>query len=390
MYDFDNAPNRLGTDSIKWNFQNGYGVKSGLLPYWIADTDFATLPEIMQALQERCKHPILGYAEYDEPVLDAIRGWYSRRHEWDIPREEMFLGGGVVTAIWFTLQAITQPGDGVLVMTPVYDAFFGAIQNAGRTRVDSPLIHKDGRYTINFDDMERHFKSGVRVLLLCNPHNPIGRVWTRDELEKISNLCEQYNVIILSDEVHGDLGLFGNKYTPMGLFPQNRQRLVVYTAITKTFNMAGLSSSCLIIPGEELRAKVQGYMYGCWVFGPTALAFPAIQAAYTHGDRWVDEQNQYLEGNATYITETFARQLPGVGVTPLEGTFLMWIDFNCLGMTSAALSALMAEKYNLALGKGSAYGSEGEGFMRLNIGTTRANLEKGVAQMIHLYQDIMK
>lgn len=389
MYNFDNCPSRLNTDSIKWNFQNGYGVKSGLQPFWIADTDFPALPEIMEAIKERCEHPILGYAEHDDSVLDAVSGWFSRRHGWEIPREQMFLGNSIVTGIWFTLQAITEPGDGIMVMTPVYDAFFGAIKNSGRKKVDCPLIHEGTRYSIDFENMEQHFKDGVRVLILCNPHNPVGRVWSRDELSKISSLCEKYNVTILSDEVHCDITLFGNKYTPMAMFPQNLDRLIVYTAITKTFNMAGLSSSCIIIPNEELRGKVKGALYGSWLFGPTSLAFPAIKAAYTHGDEWVDCQNKYIEGNAKYVTETVSAHMPKAAVTDLEGTFLMWLDLRCLGLTSVEISAMMAEKYGLALGKGSSYGTEGEGFMRLNIGCSRATLELGMEKIITMYRDIM-
>jgi cystathionine beta-lyase len=236
--------------------------------------------------------------------------------------------------------------------------------------------------------MEQHFKDGVRVLLLCNPHNPVGRVWTREELEQVSSLCEKYNVVILSDEVHADIALFGNKYTPMGTFPQNQNRLIVYTAITKTFNMAGLSSSCIVIPDETLRGKVQGILNGCWMFGPNSFAFPAIKAAYNNGDAWVDKLNLYIEGNARYVSEAFARHMPEAGVTELEGTFLMWLDYRFTGMTSAELSKLMAEKYGLALGKGSNYGSDGEGFMRLNIGCPRATLEKGMAQLIKMYDDM--
>lgn len=387
MYDFDKLHNRKGTGCVKWDKQRCFGVENGLLPFWIADTDFASLPEILEAIKKRCEHPIIGYSDCEEPCLKAIQKWYKRRHGWEIPLEAMLPGAGVVTSIRFTLQAVTDMGDKVLVFSPVYDPFFEVIKNSNRVIADCPLNEEDGAYSINFECFEEHLKSGVKAVILCNPHNPVGRVWTYEEMEKIANLCAQYSVYLLSDEIHGDITLYGNKYTTMGKFPQVYDKLVVYTAISKTFNMAGLVSSCMMIPNPELKDRVEKSLSDAWIFGPSALAFPAIEAAYTYGDVWVDEQNQYLSENADFVINFIKENMPKVKVTKPEGTFLMWLNFNCLGMCSDNLTALMAEKYGLALGNGGHYGKQADGFMRLNIGCSRTLLKEGLNLLKKCYDD---
>jgi cystathionine beta-lyase len=391
MYNFDEVHNRIGTGSIKWNKQRSFGVKDRLLPFWIADTDFASLPEILDAIKERCNHPIIGYSDdCDDSCKEAVMGWYKRRHNWEVDKDALLLGGGVVTAIRFTLQAITDPNDKVLVFTPVYDPFFAVTGNTNRKLVKSQLVLKDGKYKMDFDNVEQSFKAGVKAIILCNPQNPVGRVWSYEELSQLADLCKKYSIYVLADEIHGDIGLYGNKYTPMGKFKQIHDRLVVFTAISKTFNMAGLISSCMMIPNPELKEKVDESLSEAWLFGPNAIAYSAITAAYTYGDQWVDEQNDYLSENATYVTEYFKKHMPDIGVAEIEGTFLMWLDFNCLGLTSEELTNLMAENYKLAISNGEHYGDQCEGFMRFNIGCARSTLEKGVTTIHKLYKDIKK
>ena len=226
-------------------------------------------------------------------------------------------------------------------------------------------------------------------MILCNPHNPVGRVWTAGELERVADLCTRYGVWLLSDEIHADFGLT-RPYTTMGRFRQIHHRLVVYTAISKTFNMAGLGSSCMIIPNRELRQKICAEYEARWMFGPGDLAYAAIEAAYTHGDRWVDEQIRYLRENAVLVKELVAEHMPGVLLTDHEGTFLMWLDMTCLGMCSDEITEILARDYGVALGNGSHYGSQADGFMRLNIGCTRANLKKGLVQMAAMYDRYKK
>lgn len=389
MYDFDKAIDRRGTTSIKWNKQYAFGRKDGLLPFWIADTDFASVPEILEAMKERCNHPVIGYSEPLDSVYTAIQGWWERRHQWRPETDWMLLSYGVVTGIYFTLNVVVPKGEKVLVFTPVYDPFFAAVKNSGHTLVDCPLVHEDNYYSINFEAFEEELKNGVKAVVLCNPHNPIGRVWTSEEIERIVDLCVKYEAYLLSDEIHSDFGLV-RPYTTAGRFEKIYDRLVVYTAISKTFNMAGLGSSCMIIPNKELKQKISDSYDACWMFGPCDLAFTAMEAAYTYGDTWVDEQMEYLKGNVELVNTFVPEHMPKVQVTKHEGTFLMWLDMTCFKLSSEEITGILAREYGLALGDGSHYGTQADGYMRLNIGCTRDTLLKGLEQMAKMYDRYVK
>lgn len=388
MYNFDKVIDRTGTGSVKYESQGLYGVKSGLLPFWIADTDFETLPEITQAIKERCEHPLFGYTAPTDNCLEAVQDWFKRRYDWEIEKSWIIFSTGIVTALSFTIKVLTRPGDKILIFTPVYDPFFRIIKNSNRTLVDHQLIRKDNSFFIDFEKLEQDIEKGVKAIILCNPHNPVGRVWTHRELEDIAGLCKKYQVYVLSDDIHCDITLFGNTYTPITSFTEIGNLLITYTAISKTFNMAGLSSSSMIIQDKELRKNVTDALSSVWIFGPNALALTAIEAAYNFGDRWVDEQNAYLSENSRYVTDFFVSHMPDIGVSRHEGTFLMWLDFNCLNMTSKQLSDIMAKEYNLALGIGSNYGIQADGFMRFNIGCPKVILEQGVNLIHRLYKDM--
>jgi cysteine-S-conjugate beta-lyase len=387
VYNFDKIVNRLGTGSVKWDIHEMFGVPNGLLPFWIADTDFETLPEIIQAINKRCEHPLFGYTAPKKECLEAVRDWQGRRHNWDIDISSIVPSSGVVTAISFAIQALTNPGDRILIFSPVYDPFFKVIKNTNRQLVDLHLKKNGNTFDIDFEKLEKELAGGVRAIILCNPHNPVGRVWPAEDLKKIAGLCRKHGVYILSDDVHGDITLFGNVYTPIGSFEEAEDLSVTFTAISKTFNMAGLGSSTLIIPNPDVRAKVAGALKGAWIMGPNAIALTAIEAAYKYGDAYVDEQNAYLSANATFVAEFFAEKMPDLGVTKQEGTFLMWLDFNCLGLTCSRLSEIMAKEYKLALSKGVTYGKQADGFMRLNIGCPKRILEKGVRLINELYKN---
>lgn len=388
MFDFDQVIDRKGTTSIKWNKQNGFGQKDGLLPFWIADTDFASVPEILEAVKARCDHPLIGYSEPKDSVYQAIQGWWQRHHQWKPEPSWMLLSYGVVTGIYFTLNAVVPKGEKVLVFTPVYDPFFAAVGNSGHTLVDCPLDYADNYYTINFERFEKELADGVRAVVFCNPHNPVGRVWTEEEVGRIAGLCARYQVYLLSDEIHSDFGIT-RPYTTAGRFTKIRDRLVVYTAISKTFNMAGLGSSCMIIPNPELKKKIADSYDACWMFGPSDLAFTAMEAAYTYGDQWVREQVEYLKGNAQAVEAFIRERMPGVGVTRHEGTFLMWLNMTCFGLSSRRLSEIFAKEYGLAIADGSHYGSQADGFMRFNIGCARSLLMEGLEQMANMYDRYM-
>lgn len=389
MYDFDKVIDRKGTSSIKWNVQYDFGQKDGLLPFWIADTDFATEPKIIEALQKRLEHPIFGYADPWDGVYEAIQGWWERRHNWRAEKDWMYISSGVVTAIYFNLKLLIPEGEKVLTFSPVYDPFFAAIQNSGHELVECQMNKEDDYYTIDFEAFENELKNGVKGIIMCNPHNPVGRVWSEEELQKVADLCAKYNVYVFSDEVHADYALTRD-YTTMGKFTQIHDKLVVYTAISKSFNMAGMVSSCLIIPNAELKKAIVADFESRWMFGPSDLAFTAIEAAYTYGDTWMDEVKAYVKNNAEIVTKFIEEKMPKVHVTKHEGTFLMWLDMSCLGLTSAEITDILAKEYGIALGDGSHYGKGSEGYMRFNIGCPKETLMQGLEQLAKMYDSYVK
>lgn len=389
MYDFDKVVDRRGTSSIKWNVQYDFGQKDGLLPFWIADTDFASEPKILEAMKKRLDHPIIGYADPWDGVYDAIQGWWERRHGWRAETDWMYIGSGVVTALYFNLKLLIPEGESIVVFTPVYDPFFAAVENSGHTLVECPMDRKDNYYTINFERFEEELKKGAKAVIMCNPHNPVGRVWTEEELGEIVKLCKKYDAYIFSDEVHADYALT-RKYTTLGKFTEIHDRLIIYTAISKSFNMAGMVSSCLIIPNAEMKKRIVADFESRWMFGPCDLAFNAIEAAYTYGDTWMDEAAAYVASNAELVREFVEKNMPKVQVTKHEGTFLMWLDMSCYGLPSSEITDILAKEYGIALGDGSHYGKNAEGFMRFNIGCAKETLKKGLEQLKRMYESYVK
>lgn len=389
-YDFDKVYDRMGSDCLKWEKQQKFGVPSGLLPFWIADTDFATLPEAVEAMRKRLEHPLFGYTFTGNRTLETVRGWYARRHGVDLPVEAFMPSLGVVTAMWFTIRAFTKPGDRILVFTPVYDPFFAIINNQERCIVDCPLHYEEKRYEIDWTLLEKQLKEGVAALIFCNPHNPVGRVWPEADVRRIVELCKQYSVLLMSDEIHGDIGLYGNHYTSSARFCDVYDRMIVYTAISKTFNMAGLESSCLLIPNQELKQAQDKAMREAWLMGPNSLANGAIEACYTYGDQWVDALNEYLTRNAELVLQYLGEHAPAIDVIKPEGTYLMWLDCRRLGLTSQELVDRLVKEQGLAIGSGAGYGDNAEGFLRLNIGCPRATLQQGLEKLAKFVSDLQK
>ena len=387
MYNFDKFVDRRGTACVKWDVRDLFGVgpDADLTPMWIADMDFAVVPEIQTALKERCDHPTFGYNTPTPGCIPALCSWYERRHNWKFTPDQVLNGIGVVTMIRFTLEALTAPGDKVAVFSPVYDPFFAQVRNSGRTLVDLPMKEQDGHYSVDLAAFEQALKDGVKAVIFCNPHNPIGKVWTKDEVEAIGGLCAKYGAYMLSDEVHGDMVMDGNHYNPMGLVDAIQDKLVVYTAISKTFNLAGLHQSAIIIPNAEVRAKVDAMLKGAWIMGPNLMAFTAMEAAYTYGDKWVDEVVAYISDNVRYVQQQVHDFMPKVKLSHHEGTFLMWLDLRCLGMSSDELTVTLGREYGIGLGNGAHYGKQCDGFMRMNIACPRSTLEKGVAALKKCY-----
>ncbi len=379
MDQFDVLYERMGTGSIRWDRAKAkFGTDKELLPLWIADTDFRAPEEVVEALRRRADHGIFGYTFAMPEYLESVARWYRRRHGLEARAEWIAPTYGVVTALYFTIRELTRPGDKVMIMTPAYEPFFAIISNLDRQIAELELSYHDNTYTIDFNAMERMFREGVRLLLFCNPHNPVGRVWKREELEQVARLCARYGVYLASDEIHGDVALFGNRYISMASFEQVRELVAVYTSAGKGFSMTGLHTSNMIIPDPKLRDRIAETLRGAWIMSPNLFGLEATRVAYEQCEYWLDEEIAYLEGNSRFVTDFLAKELPEVTAAEHEATYLMWLDFHRLGLSDEELVRRMTEVGRLGLGVGSHYGAQFGQFLRLNIGCPRQLLEKAM------------
>ncbi len=385
MFRFEEPVNRMGTGSIKWDRCKGkFETDKDLIPLWIADTDFRAPEEVIQAIRSRADHGVFGYTFAMEDYLRAVSGWFQRRHRLDVPLEWIAPTYGVVTALRFTIEALTRPGDPVLILTPAYEPFFAILENTGRTLVERELRRSGDFWSIDFEQLEDAFRQGVRLMIFCNPHNPVGRVWTREELERVADLCVQYGVYLASDEIHGDIELFGHRYTSMAGIERARALTAVYTSAGKSFSLTGLCASNLIIPEATLRNTITNKIRDAWIMSPNIFGLAATKAAYECGETWLDAELAYLEGNSEYVREFIARRLPKISLSRHEGTFLMWLDFRGYGLSDGELARQMVEVCGLGLGAGSHYGAGFGQYMRLNIGCARPLLEQAMEAMCRL------
>ena len=367
--------------NMRWAEQD-----TDVIPLTAADHDFPCAPEVVQALQDYIKEgyftytPHRGFPSFKQAIAKAMK---ERKNE-DVNPDFVLPIDSAARGMKVIADAVLQPGDEVIVFDPVDFLFRTSMESAGAKVILFPTnLQSD---CVSLEGLEDYITPKTKMLGFCNPHNPIGRVWTEEEMAKLVELCVKYNVYLLSDEIHGDFGLT-RKYTTAGKFTQIYDKLVVYTAISKTFNLAGLGSSCMIIPNAELKQKIQDAYDSRWMFGPSDLAFTAMEAAYTYGDQWVDEQCEYLKGSAEIVRKFVEEKMPEVKVTIHEGTFLMWLDMTCFGKTSDELTEIFAKEYGLAIGNGAHYGKQADGYMRLNIGCARSILQKGLDQMAKMYAD---
>lgn len=386
MYDFDTVVDRRGTNCIKWERQTRAFGTEGLLPFWIADTDFAVEPKIQEALMERIRHPIYGYACQGDGYLDAVTGWFKRRHGWEIKKEWIIPSTGVVTSVGFAMDAVTAPGDKVLLLTPMYDPFFQVIQGSGRRLATLDLQEKKNRYELDFNAFEKQLRDGVGAIILCNPHNPIGKVWNKTELEHIARLCSKYQVYVLSDDIHCDIVMEGNRYTPLSSFDCIKPWLATFTSPSKTFNVAGAGSANIIVEDETLRNRIRSSLMSKFMMGPGLFGYVICEAAYTYGEEWLEEELRYLYGNYRYVDCFLKEHMPDIKAYELQGTFLMWLDFRKLGMGSQELCRELVLECGVALNRGNAFGACGDGFMRLNIGCSKKRLEELMERLLAWYE----
>ena len=380
MYNFDKVFDRHGTEVIKWDrMQKDFG-RDDLIPLGIADMDFEVLPEIKDALIDRSAHPTYGYTYASEAYYDSFIAWNKKRNNFEVKKEQMLPIPGIVCANSFILYALTEPGDKIMVTSPVYDPFYAVIRQQKRTEVRSSLKWDGEKYVMDFEDMEKKMADGVKMLILCSPHNPVGRVWTREELEKVDELCAKYNVLVFSDEIHCDLIYPGHKHIPYPCVSEHAaQNSIVAMAPSKTFNLAGLKSSILISQNPEILAKVNEAVT-VFHIGVNAFGFKATEVAYTYGEQWADELVAYLYENAKFVKNFVETEMPLVKTYIPDGTYLMWLDFSAYGLDQETLVQKVIDA-GVAPNDGEHYGEEGKGFLRVNIGTQRCRLEEGMKRL---------
>ena len=378
-YNFDEIVKRRGSNSYKWDSTKDNDV----LPMWVADMDFRTAPAIMDALHRRVKHGVFGYTKVPDYYYQATIDWFNRRHNFTIDKEWILFTSGVVPALSAVIKALTVPGDKVLVQTPVYNCFFSSIRNDECEMVANELVYENGTYSIDFDDLEKNAADPkVKLMLLCSPHNPAGRVWKREELERIGEICLRNNVIVVSDEIHCDLVYKEHTHIPFAsLGEEFLQNSVTCIAPTKTFNLAGIQVANIVTADEEIRRKIDKALNVNEVCEINCFAVEALTAAYNEGEEWLEELKIYLYSNYEYLKDFFSKNLPHLPVTKLEATYLVWIDCRSLKQTSKEITDILLEKEKLWVNEGTMYGAAGEGFIRINIACPRSFLVEGLNRL---------
>lgn len=383
-YDFSRPTERRGTDSYKWDS----APEADIIPLWVADMDFETFPCITEALQRRVAHGIFGYTRVPEAYYEAVCRWFGKHHGWHINREDIIYTSGVVPAVSAVIKALTLPGDQVIVQGPVYNCFFSSIRNNGCETVSNSLIYnkEELRYEIDFDDLERKLAhERARLMLLCNPHNPGGRVWTRDELTRVAELCHKYGVRVVSDEIHCELTLYDNEYVPFGSLPDELSHgSITCCSPSKAFNTAGLQIANIVCRDAEVRNRIDRAININEVCDVNPFGVIALQAAYSdEGYEWLTQLREYISSNYNLLRERFARELPKCKVMRMEGTYLAWIDCSELHISSDEIEEMLMHENKVWVNAGSMYGAEGAAFIRINMACTSELLNEGITRIVN-------
>ena len=378
-YNFDEVISRRGTCSYKWDTT----VEESILPMWVADMDFRTAPSIVEALQKRVEHGIFGYTKVPQRYYDAVIDWFGKQHNWKIKQDWIIYTTGVVPALSAVIRAMTNPGDRILVQAPVYNCFFSSIRNNGCEIVSSPLLYTNESYRIDFADLEKKAADPkVKLMLLCNPHNPVGRVWTRQELTRIGEICFRHNVFVVADEIHCELVYAGHSYTPFASISEEfLNHSVTCVSPSKAFNLAGLQIANIIVADEDIHMEIDKAININEVCDVNPFGVEALIAAYTDGEDWLNELKHYLFANYNYLKAFFNEYLPELPVLPLEGTYLVWVDCSTLKQSSKEIEQLILEKEKLWINGGMMYGEQGDKFIRINIACPRKLLIEGLERL---------
>lgn len=370
---FDKIIPRHNTNSLKYDFPAKYNKPADAVPLWVADMDFPIAEEITQAIQAYTHHGIYGYSEVGDSYFATLENWFKNQHDFHIQKDWLVKTPGIVYALAMAIQAYTKVGEGVLIQKPLYYPIEGAILANHRTVIDNTLVYKNGTYHIDFDDFEKK-AAQAKIFILCNPHNPVGRVWTYDELKEMARIVKKYNLIVISDEIHQDLTFDNHKHLTFANITPD-VKTITCTSPSKTFNLAGLQVSNIFIPDQNLRDAFTTAMGTTGYSQLNTLGLVACQAAYTHGLPWLTQLKDYLWQNMLYVKSTLADIAPQVDVIPLEGSYLLWLDFNKLGIPHDVLEDALLTKAGLWLSSGTTFGATGEGFFRINLACPRTTLE---------------
>ena len=381
-YNFDKVINRQGSNSVKWDSLKEVYGKEDILPMWIADMDFKAPDGVLQALQEKLDHGVFGYNINSDSLYDSIINWLKKRYNWDIKREWILFTPGVVTALNIAVREFAKEGEKVVIQPPVYPPFFRVLENNNVQANLNPLIHNGQRFVMDYHGLENSIDSETKAIILCNPHNPVGRVWTREELSKLGDICIKNNIIIVSDEIHGDLTYKDHKYIPMASISEGiAQATITFIAPSKTFNIAGLATSIAIIPNENLRNIFKKGIEKLELGRITTFGGTGLEAAYTSGEQWLDQVIVYIENNADFAIDYINNNIPEIKVEKPEGTYLLWLDFRSLNKATEEIQDALVNIGKVALNNGSTYGEEGNGFFRMNIACSRSILEDGLSRI---------
>lgn len=387
-YDFNKIIQRRGTNSYKWDTPQADDV----IPMWVADMDFKAAPCIIDALRKRVEHGVFGYTKVPENYYQAVVDWFQQRHGWTVNPEHIIYTIGVVPALSAVIKALTKPGDKIIVQTPAYNCFFSSIRNNGCHLSDNQLVYgEDGRYTIDFEGLERKAADpATTLMLLCNPHNPAGRVWTRDELQRIAEICMRNNVTVVSDEIHCDLTFPGHDYVPYASLSRDvAAKCVVCNAPSKSFNIAGLQIANIVCADDEMRRRIDRAINDNEVCDVNPFGVAGLMAAYNQGGEWLDALRKYLWHNYEIARDCFAENLPGLTVTPLEGTYLMWVNCVKTGKTGDELCKILEEEGGVRLSPGSIYGKGGEDFVRINLACPESLLLEGLQRIVNCLSKLL-
>ena len=381
-YNFDEVVNRQGTNSVKWdNLKEVYG-RDDILPMWIADMDFKAPDEVLEALKVKLDHGVFGYNIKSDSLYNSIINWVKNRYNWDIKKEWISFTPGVVAALNIAVKEFVKEGQKVVIQPPVYPPFFRVLENNNVEANLNPLIHNGDKFVMDYNSLEKSLDNKTKAIILCNPHNPVGRVWTKEELSKLGEICLKNNMIIVSDEIHGDLTYKDHRSTPMASISEEfAENTITFMAPSKSFNIAGLATSVAIIPNDKLRKTFEEGIERLEVGRVTTFGSTALAAAYTHGEAWLDQVMEYIEDNADFAIEYINKNMPKIKVEKPEGTYLLWLDFKSFNKTSEEIQNALVNIGKVALNDGSAYGAEGSGFFRINIACARSILEDGLERI---------